>query len=301
MKRLVMMMLSVLLSGGMLMCSSGQKNSDQSGENKSRETEKQAQKPKLNRLWKTDTVLRVPESVFYNKKRDVLYASNIGGNPTKKDGTGFISKISTKGEVVKKEWVTGLNAPKGMGVYQGKLYVTDIDEVVRINIKEGKVEQRFPLVGAEFANDIAINARGTVFISDMRANKVYKLDEEAPTVWLDDPALKSPNGLYTEDKVLLIGITGKVLKANYKTKEITEYITNTGGIDGLEKVEGELYAVSDWKGHVHLVHPEKDKVLILDTTADNINAADIDFDKENLRLYVPTFHDNRVMAYKLKL
>ncbi|MBS3808435.1 MAG: hypothetical protein KGY60_13095, partial [Bacteroidales bacterium] len=76
---------------------------------------------------------------------------------------------------------------------------------------------------------------------------------------------------------------------------------NTGGIDGLEFVKDGYYIKSDWTGHIHLLHPEKEKQLILDTTDEDINAADIEFVPGTSMLYVPTFHDNRVMAYELNL
>jgi hypothetical protein len=41
--------------------------------------------------------------------------------------------------------------------------------------------------------------------------------------------------------------------------------------------------------------------LIFDTTNDKINAADIDYIPEKQLLLVPTFLDNRAMAYKLIL
>ena len=60
--------------------------------------------------------------------------------PTAKDGEGWISKLSPKGEVLEAKWVTGLNAPKGMRVQGDTLWVSDIDELVAINRKSGKID-----------------------------------------------------------------------------------------------------------------------------------------------------------------
>lgn len=268
---------------------------EQSGEESAERT-----KPELIRQWSTDSVMKIPESVYYDAARKILYVANIQGKSNEKDGKGFISKVSPNGEILELTWVTGLDAPKGMGVYEGKLYVTNIDEIVEIDIAEGKVSNRYPCEDALFANDIAIDASGVVYASDMRGNRIYRLKNGTVNNWLDSDKLKSPNGLYTNQEHLMIGINGAVLKADYETGELETFISNTGGIDGLEEVGEGYYIKSDWAGHVHLLHPEKKKQLILNTADDNINAADIDFDPETNMLYVPTFFDNRLMAYELK-
>src|SRR5215470_2720317 len=80
------------------------------------------------KLWETDTVLKVPESVLYDGENKVLYVSNIDGKePWGKDGKGSIAKIGLDGKIVAVDWVTGLDAPKGLGIYKGKLYAADID------------------------------------------------------------------------------------------------------------------------------------------------------------------------------
>ncbi|MCK4548774.1 MAG: ATP/GTP-binding protein, partial [Candidatus Krumholzibacteria bacterium] len=81
----------------------------------------------LVKKWATDPVFKVPESVCWDFDREILYVSNIAGNPGEKDGEGFISRVSIEGEVRKLRWVTGLNAPKGMAVFGGRIYVSDID------------------------------------------------------------------------------------------------------------------------------------------------------------------------------
>ena len=54
-----------------------------------------------------------PESTLVSRVGDHIYVSNVNGAPTEKDGNGFISKISPDGKMIKADWATGLNAPKG--------------------------------------------------------------------------------------------------------------------------------------------------------------------------------------------
>ena len=93
-------------------------------------------------VWKTDTLFRVPECVLYDKDNDVIYVSNMNDNPREKDGNGFISRLSTSGEILDLEWVADMSSPKGLGIYEGKLYVSDVDEVIVIDIAEGEIVER---------------------------------------------------------------------------------------------------------------------------------------------------------------
>jgi hypothetical protein len=51
---------------------------------------------------------------------------------------------------------------------------------------------------------------------------------------------------------------------------------------------------------VWLVNVNGQKIKLLDTKNEGINAADIGYDRENKILYVPTFWKNNVVAYHLK-
>ena len=86
----------------------------------------QAQTPatthKLTKLWETETALKVPESVRLDAKRKLMYVSNIDGEPWAADGKGSIAKVGLDGKIIAAEWVTGLDAPKGMALSEdGKL------------------------------------------------------------------------------------------------------------------------------------------------------------------------------------
>src|SRR5215467_921955 len=112
----------------------------------------------VTKLWETDTVLKVPESVLFDGANKVLYVSNIDGtDPWGKDGKGSIGKVGTDGKIIKVDWVTGLSAPKGMGIYKGKLYAADIDEIVEIDIAKASISKRIPVQNAQGLNDITID------------------------------------------------------------------------------------------------------------------------------------------------
>jgi len=257
------------------------------------------QNEKLVKKWETPKELITPESVCYDHVSQILYVSNINGKPTEKDGNGFISLLALDGKITELRWVTGLNAPKGMGMYNGILYVADIDRVAAIDIINRKIRKFYDFPEAKFLNDIAIDKDGAVYVSDMMSTRIYRIFQDKAETWLDDKTLTSPNGLFVDNDQLLIGCE-QIVKANLKDKTPVIWLDKTGGIDGLEGVGDGRYIFSDWQGNVYLVGTDRKIEKILDTTAAGINAADIEYIPSKHLLLVPTFGDNRVMAYELK-
>jgi len=247
----------------------------------------------------TPSVFKTPESVKYDKTKDILYVANINGKPTEKDGNGFISKLNIEGQIIDLKWITELNAPKGMGIFDDKLYVTDIDELVEISISEGKITHRFSAKDAEFLNDIDIDKNGNIYVSDMFAGKIWMLKNNTFEIWLDSEELIGPNGLFVKGENLLIGTKTKILSVNLKSKKINNLIENTGSIDGLEFSGDDKYLFSDWSGHVYIAKAGGEKKLLLNTSEKKINAADIEFIRDKQLLLIPTFYHHTVSFYKL--
>lgn len=254
----------------------------------------------LSKTWETAPEFLTPESVCYYPDSSFYFVSNINGKPLEKDSNGFISLLGQDGKIKELKWVTGLDAPKGMGIHKGKLYVSDINRVAKIDIATSTIEIFYEFPKAQFLNDIAIDANGSIYISDMMSSKIYRITSGQKQVWMEDPALVNPNGLFIEGEQLLVGCDDKIVKIGIKVKKIDEWLNETGGIDGLKATGQGQYLFSDWQGSVYLVNADKTIEKILDTSTSGINAADIEYIPATRLLLVPTFNDNRVMAYELK-
>lgn len=254
---------------------------------------------RLTLLWETTEGLKTTESVLFDPTENVLYVASINENPWKKDGNGYISKLTTDGKVLSARWATGLSAPKGMGILNGRLYVTNIDEVAEIDLKTGKIINRFTHPEAVNLNDIAVNPDGQVYVSDSKGNCIFHLLNNKMEIFTDSPQVKGSNGLCIYKRQLLCGQDNSVVAINLLTKEVTTLIENTGGIDGIEVIGKGTFLISDWSGHVYMAEPGKEKFLLLDTTPVNKNAADIGYNRSEGILYVPTFFSNGVTAYRL--
>jgi hypothetical protein len=73
----------------------------------------------LTKLWTTGDGIKTPESVLFDAVSNKIFVSNINGQPSDKDGNGFTSMLDADGKIIKLDWITGLNAPKGQAVYNG--------------------------------------------------------------------------------------------------------------------------------------------------------------------------------------
>lgn len=254
-------------------------------------------------IWATDTLMSTCESVIFDEERNVLYVSNINSGPGDKDGNGFISKLSPDGEILNLKWVTGISAPKGLGIFENLLYVTDINELVIIDIEKGKIIKKIPVEGAGFLNDIDVDSEGVVYISDSDTGKVHKYQDGEVSEWITE-GLKRPNGIFIEkDRILL---------ATSESQELISIDPTSGGLevlvgeighgDGVEftGIDG-YYLVSDWSGEIFIVDPDYNKTSLLNTKAESKNTADIGYNLKDKVVYVPTFFDNRVVAYRLEM
>jgi hypothetical protein len=258
-----------------------------------------AQKASVQKLWATDTILKVPESVLVDDKENCIWVSNIDGASTGKDGKGSISKLSKTGTPINLEWITGLNAPKGMAKYKQELYVADLTELVVIDIKKATIIKRVPIEGSVFLNDVTVNSKGAVFASDSRTGKVHRYENNTTTIEVEN--LQGPNGLLSIEDQLLILDRGSLLSVT-PGGAISKIMDGMDpSTDGIERVAPNQYIVSCWNGIVYYVVAGAQKVTLFDTRSEKINSADIGYDAKKKIIYVPTFLKNNVVAYQLEI
>ncbi len=261
-------------------------------------------------VWKTDGFAN-PESVVYSSLQKVLYVSNVNGADDAKDGNGFISQVGLDGKVMQRQWLKGLNAPKGLGYLRGYLYVADIDELLEIDTGNKRITRRFKAPGAKFLNDVTVTPRGTVFVSDTLTNTIWRLQGDSFSAWLQSDALEMPNGLLWDKDQLLVASWGVGLKpdfstdtagyiktVNIETKVIAARFTPVplGNLDGLVADGKGGYVVSDFmRGNVFKIGPDGQPNLWLQLTQ---GTADVGTAPGLLLL--PQMSENTLSAYSLK-
>ncbi len=178
-KSLVLVSLLIVTISGIVSFSGLGINLNQGQAQEEQQLQQQVGQTKLNKLWETPNDLKNPESVAYAPKQNILFVSNVNGKPDQKDQNGFISKVSpSNGSIIELNWVTGLDAPKGIAISNdgSKLYVSDITDLVEIDIASGKIIKRFNAPESSFLNDVVSDNQGNIYVSDTGTNTIYKLD-----------------------------------------------------------------------------------------------------------------------------
>jgi hypothetical protein len=249
---------------------------------------------KITKIWQTPAELPIPESVL--PANGILYVSLIDGDAWAKDGKGGVGKVSLDGKIISTDWIAGLNAPKGLAIYGNWLYIADVDELVVVNIKLGKVHHKIAIEGAKGLNDVAVDKKGVVYVTDSMTGMVHKVVDNKASLYMQD--LKGINGIKAvADKLYLLTADG-VYIAGADKKPVKLCVLEHGG-DGVEPIGNGDLLVTAWSGYLYYVHADGKKDVLLDTHTTNDKTADIGYDAKKRIIYVPTFLGKTIVAYKL--
>jgi DNA-binding beta-propeller fold protein YncE len=250
----------------------------------------------------------VPESVAVDQQSGVAYVSNIvaekEGEGVERfwadDGTGFISRIAADGKVqrVAMPAELKLNAPKGVCLQGGALWIADNARLVRLSL-EGKPQAKtIRPDGAERLNDVATDGE-SIYVSDTGAGKIFRVrGEKIETL----PAPEVVNGVTLVDGQIFCVSWG--LHEVYTIVAGDEKPLRPWGLaehfktpDGIERLDDGSFLVSDLQGNkVSIISADKRTVR---TLIDVATPADIGLDRQRKLLYVPSFMEDRVLVYQL--
>lgn len=245
----------------------------------------------LEKLWETDSVtLRNPESVLYDSISNSLYVSSMNA--------GTIVRIGTDGKVIRNDWVTGLISNKGSALFGGLLYIAETAAVAVVDVSKASVIKRIQVEGAIMLNDVAVDSKGIIYVTDTRAGKVYRVEGDKAVMYLEN--MPGANGLLTVNTDLYVLTSASVAKVDAR-KVVTKIADGfESGLDGIVMVAENEFIISNYKGILYYVKADGTKQLLLDTRANQIMANDISYDSKAKTLYVPSFATNRIIAYEVK-
>ena len=266
----------------------------------------------LEKQWQSPNELQQPESVIYDIMRRSIYVSNINGEPSAFDGNGFISLIANDGKIEKLKWIDGLNAPKGMAMRGKQLFVADINELLVIDVETAKVSKRFKADDKSFLNDVAISSNGVIYVTDTATNRIYRLYKGKFEIWIEDEKLENPNGLYIDNKHVVVGswgkptegwktdIPGHILLISPEDKSIKDFADGSpvGNLDGLAKHDDSSFIVTDWmQGKLMKVDADGDVQTLLELGQ---GSADILYLRSKRLLLIPQMKKGNLVAYSVK-
>jgi hypothetical protein len=263
------------------------------------------------------TGLSTPETVLYDADSDRYLVSNINGKPLDKDNNGFISVLSPDGQVTNLKWIEGgknkakLDAPKGLTLAKGLLYVADITMVRMFDAKSGAPKGEIAIAGSTFLNGIAAGSDGKIYVSDsgLKAgangfeptgtDAVYVIEKGKTKAIAKSPDLGAPNGVLPTDKGVIVVTfgSGEVYRLDDKGKKQDSSKPPAGALDGVVAL-GDSLLVSSWQAATIFrgkLGGAFDVVL-----SEQKAPAGIGYDTKRGRVLVPHFLDDTVEVYDLK-
>lgn len=250
--------------------------------------------PELQQLWVTSG-LSAPEGVAFDGQ--TLFISNVAGAGNAKDGEGWISRLALDGALLEEKWVSGLNAPKGMAVRNGKLFVSDFDQYHVIDIERGEIENSYAVEGAGFLNDIAV-WQGGVYMSDSGSARIFQVDVNGYKEWLADERLGGVNGLTADgDRLLIATMSSGSLFETRGARDLTEIASGMENADGIAVLDNGSYLVSSWPGQIWHVSGTGETTEIHDTT--DLPIYQNDLTRVGDLIIVPNWQPGSVTAWRL--
>ncbi|WP_198029917.1 SMP-30/gluconolactonase/LRE family protein [Christiangramia salexigens] len=246
------------------------------------------------------------ESVVYDSKRDLYYVSVMAD---RKEGDGKIATVSTNGVIKDLNFVTGLNNPKGIALKGNSLYVSDEVVLLEIDMDSGEILNEFKGYGAKSLNDVAVDKKGNVFVSDMGNSSIYKLDTKGNfKEWLKSSELQTPNGLLAVNKDLYVAgwasdatkgsdePKGGFIKLSTTGKEVVKLTNELGNLDGIQKFDDNSFLVSAWNsGEIYKISKEGKVELVMKAQR---SVGDILYIPEKKVLALPMNIQNKLMIYE---
>ena len=263
------------------------------------------------------TGFSTPESVIHDADADVYLVSNINGGAVDADDNGFISKVSPEEtKITELKWIDGaaadvkLDAPKGLAISAGILWVADINVVRRFDVKTGKSAGDVKIPGASFLNDVVSDGADGVYVSDTGvdakfqatgSDAIYHVGKDGrikPLIKNKD--LGGPNGLYLAANKSVWAATfgtGELYEVTARGQKQAPTKPGKGQLDGIAGLADDDLFVSSWEGQViYRGNPTKGWTELLPGTK---APADIGLDAKRKRLLVPKFQDNEVLIQPL--
>lgn len=270
---------------------------------------------------RTNTVVRyqglsAPESVLYDAGTDRYLVSNVNGDALAKDNNGFISVLSPAGRVIARKWIEGgkngitLDAPKGMAVANGVLFVADIAVVRRFDLASGEPRGDIPVPGSTFLNDLAAGPDGKIYLSDSGpptgnfdgsgTEAVYVIEGGHARVLAKGKELGRPNGVAWTDKGVVVCPFGANeiyrLDETGAKRDVTKL--PAGGLAGLVRLHGDSFLVTSWQSSAIFRGQLGGEFRV--AFAEQKAPSDIGYDSKRNRLLVPHYTEGTVEVLRLK-
>jgi hypothetical protein len=258
--------------------------------------------------------LQNPESV--TSDGTYYYVSNIGRElkQFRKDQDGYITQLDSAGNVVRRKWASGLDAPKGMVVVGNTLYVADIDRIKGYDLESRRrtsvIDFSKEFDAPPFLNDLAVKNENEIFVSITNFDRVYTVNLTEKTFEPIDVRVPKANGLYWNEEEQLLytnsydqygGFPGQISFAGDSVVYTSFDKASKGQLDGLAYIRGVL-VYSDWtQSLLYMYAPTKETGGYYPLTKRLSGPADFYFDESRNEIWAPAMQENKIYVMFAKV
>ncbi|MBT3923925.1 MAG: hypothetical protein HOF21_15270 [Nitrospina sp.] len=216
--------------------------------------------------------LKNPASFIVDPALGNYFISNINGNPASRDNNGFIVKLDPSRKILfvirgGDPQVT-LHAPDGLALKGNVLYLADIDSLRWFDKNNGAPLGHIDLtgLGAKQLRGLAFDDEGNLYISDVLANTIYKVEtknDHKISIFSKDNRLGNPTGVVYDSirkrlivvtratgRIWGIGLDGKIIPVIH-TKKVFKNLSGVdwdreGNLLVSDRVEGKIYRIRNF-------------------------------------------------------
>lgn len=236
-----------------------------------------------------------PESIAYDAKTKTYYLSSIYDN--------LIYEV--KNDTITNKIVT-TSPSLGIGIYNNILYAahnykSEDDQIKGYDLTTKKEVFFLTIPKSLQLNDIEFDQKGNLFVTDRKDDKVYQVDLHNKTYTILTSEIKTPNGLYFDQKQNRLLICNTVEKSTIYSYDLSKkilsslYTTELPHLDGITMdTKRNIYVSSwslDWKeSAIFKFIPNNNTPIIF--LKNNKGMADITFSKTLKSILIANIYDN---------
>ena len=249
-----------------------------------------------------------PESVHWDDEQAIWFISNFNGDAAG-DANGFISKASSGGELLEREFMVGtdahpLHGPRGMRIQGHRLWVADAQGLHAFDRQSGEHAEFIDFSAFEpgFLNDVEIGPDGAIYLTDTGNARLFRIADGKIDIVASSGLTSPPNGVVwvPQYEALVLAPWAGGLEFDGFQPEQQKLVKGPtlpagGNIDGLEPWQGGLLASSQEDQAIWFVLKDRAEILIRTEG----RPADIGLDPAGHRIAVPYIALDRVDIWRL--
>jgi hypothetical protein len=249
-----------------------------------------------------DVGLERPVSVIHDPVDDMYLVAN-----TPVDADAFIARVTPRGHVQKLRWIDAgadgvrLAAPAGMALRGDTLYVADRECIRIFRRGDGKPAGSICPPGAAALNDVTVDPRGRVYVSDTGTGAVYSIETAGFAEVARDPALEQNGGLSAGARGVFVAGAG----VYQITPDGLRIVVRDGGkrLGGIVFTRDGSFAFSSHTDNVVVFVEAIDNGTrgnVWTLANDMPSAGDLGYDARRERILIPQTDGDRLMFVDLK-